>query len=156
MPDLDKAGQTVAAFSALLDDTPARAATARISPDAWTLGEITGHMVDSACNNHLRFAWLLLKDLHGFPPYETEAFVAAQRYADYDFPALCDLWKSYNAFLLHLLSIAPKKALTNVWIREDGRFTLDFLMDDYYAHMRIHAEHYATRKAEVMAFLESA
>jgi len=151
MPDLDKARETVAAFSALLDATAEHAAAVRISPEAWTLGEIVGHMVDSACNNHLRFAWLLLKDLQGFPPYETEAFVAAERYADYDFKSLCALWRSYNAFLLHLLATAPKAALSNAWIRDDGRFTLDFLMDDYYAHMRKHLEHYAARKAEVEA-----
>ena len=149
MFDRDAAVGDLAAFQALLDETPARAAHVRVAPDAWTLAEIVGHLVDSASNNHQRFARLRLGDLAGFPGYDAEPWVAAQDYDACDFALLAGLWTHYNALVLHLASTAPDRALGNVWETPDGGLTLEFLMTDYYAHLRLHTEHYARRLAEV-------
>lgn len=153
MPDIQSAQQAVAAFQELLDTTPAKAAHVRISPDAWTLTEIVGHLVDSANNNHQRFARLRLGDLEAFPGYEAEPWVQTQAYDDFDFGMLGSLWASYNALLLHLAAHTPEAALQNAWLRPDGPQTLEFLIEDYYRHLRLHTDHYRGRLAEITAHL---
>jgi hypothetical protein len=149
--DLEKARAAVSAFQDLLDKTPPEAATVRIAPDAWTLTEIVGHLIDSAGNNHQRFARLRLGNLEGFPGYEAEAWVRAQDYAACDFQTLSGLWTHYNALLLHLAATTPPAARQNAWVRPEGSQSLEFLVADYYAHMGKHIEHYARRLAEVEA-----
>ncbi|MEF2229290.1 MAG: DinB family protein [Pseudodesulfovibrio sp.] len=75
MFDTKKAETALADFRRLLDATPAEAAHVRIAPDAWTLAEIVGHLIDSAGNNHQRFVRLRFGDLAGFPAYDTEPWV---------------------------------------------------------------------------------
>ena len=156
MIDLDKARATVAAFQALLDRTPPEAVAVRLAPDAWTLTEIVGHLVDSASNNHQRFARLRLGDLEGFPAYETEAWVSAQGYAACDFHMLTGLWTAYNAFLLRLAATTPENARADAWMRPDRPLTLEFLVADYYVHLGKHVEHYATRLADLASALARA
>jgi hypothetical protein len=149
MIDLKIAHDTVAAFQQLLDKTPVEAAIIRIAPDAWTLAEIAGHLIDSASNNHQRFARLRLGNLEGFPGYETQTWVTAQHYDTCDFKMLAGLWTSYNAFLLHLVETTPPWARKNVWVTSRSYYDLDFLITDYYEHLRIHTDHYAERLAAI-------
>jgi len=151
MIDLDKATEAVTRFQALLDRTPPEAANVRIAPDAWTLSEIAGHLIDSASNNHQRFARLRLGNLDGFPGYEAETWVRAQDHDSCPFHILSRLWTSYNAFLLHLAETMPQAALRNVWMKPEGQVTLECLVNDYFGHLSLHAEHYAKRLAEVDA-----
>ncbi|MEZ7195854.1 DinB family protein [Pseudodesulfovibrio karagichevae] len=139
----------VDAFDRLLAATPAEVAHIRPVPDAWPLTEIVGHLVDSASNNHQRFARLRLGDLDAFPGYEAEAWVAAQGYDGFDFAALADLWRRYNALLLHLAATTPEAALGNRWTSQGKPLTLEFLVRDYYEHLSLHTAHYARRLAEV-------
>ncbi|MCA1946234.1 MAG: DinB family protein [Desulfovibrio sp.] len=154
---LPAARRIVADMQALLDSTPLAAAHVRVAADAWTLGEIVGHLIDSASNNHQRFARLRLGNLDGFPGYKAEAWVLAQDYAACDFPMLAGLWTQYNALLLHLAATTPAAALGHVWRRPDhagGPLTLEFLVADYYDHLRLHCQHYGDRLAEVLALQE--
>ncbi|AGW13937.1 DinB family protein [Megalodesulfovibrio gigas] len=156
MFNIDQARSIVADMQALLDATTPAAATVRVSPDAWTLGEIVGHLIDSASNNHQRFARLRLGHLEGFPGYDAEVWVQAQHYAACDFHTLAALWTHYNALLLHLAATTPPEVLDNRWMRPaaaGGPMTLDALITDYYAHLRLHLEQYAGRLAEVKTSL---
>ncbi|WP_338669236.1 DinB family protein [Pseudodesulfovibrio methanolicus] len=139
----------VEAFDRLLSATPPEVAHIRPAPDAWTLTEIVGHLVDSASNNHQRFARLRMGDLDSFPGYEAEAWVKAQGYDGFDFAALAGLWRQYNAFLLHLAATTPETAAGNAWASEGKSLTLESLVGDYYEHLSLHTEHYARRLAEV-------
>ena len=152
--DTDKAQQIVASFQTLLDQTPFEAANVRLARKTWTLAEIVGHLVDSASNNHQRFARLRLGDLDDFPGYDAESWVAAQRYNDCSFSHLTSLWTHYNKLLLHLATTTPPRALTHVWRTPDGDKSLDFLLTDYYDHMGMHVGHFATRLAEVTTALK--
>lgn len=154
MIDMDKARSAVAEFQALLDDTPQETAHVRVGPDAWTLAEIVGHLIDSAANNHQRFVRLRFSDLEGFPGYDAEPWVQVQQYDGCDFGMLKTLWASYNALLLHLAANTPEEASPREWRRKSGPLTLEFLVADYYEHMRGHMEHYARRLAEVQTFLK--
>jgi len=149
MIDLDKATLAVAGFQALLNRTPPEAVNVRVSSEAWTLSEIVGHLIDSASNNHQRFARLRLGNLDGFPGYEAETWVRAQDHDSCHFTILSQLWSAYNAFLLHLAETIPHTSLQNAWMKPEGPLTLGFLVNDYFSHLNLHAEHYAKRLAEV-------
>jgi len=148
---MDKAKESVAAFQALLDGTPPEAVSVRVAPDAWTLGEIVGHLIDSASNNHQRFARLRLGPLEGFPGYEAESWVRAQGYAAMPFQELARLWSAYNGLLLRLAASTPVEAYGNAWAKPEGPVTLEFLVTDYFRHLDHHAGHYAKRLEEVRA-----
>jgi len=141
----------ISAFQDLLDKTPPDLAHLRPSSDAWTLTEIVGHLVDSASNNHQRFARLRLEDLENFPGYDAESWVYAQSYDTCDFKALSTLWTSYNMLLLHLATTTPQDVLKNVWTHQGEPQTLEFLIADYYSHLLLHIEHYSDRLAEVLS-----
>ncbi|WP_461210226.1 DinB family protein [Desulfocurvus sp. DL9XJH121] len=153
MFDKAEAVAVIRRFQGLMDRTPREAAHVRLGPDAWTLAEIVGHLIDSAGNNHQRFARLRLGDLEGFPGYAAEPWVAAQEYDSCAFADLAALWTGYNALLLHLAERTPAEAGGNAWLTPEGRKTLDFLVEDYYAHLALHVEQYAARLDEVLAAL---
>ena len=50
-------------------DLPDKALKFRPSEDAWSVKEITGHLIDSASNNHQRFVRLQLLEKLTFPDY---------------------------------------------------------------------------------------
>lgn len=150
MAHFKDANVIIGEFQKLIDATPPEAAHIRIQTDAWTLTEIIGHMVDSASNNHQRFARLQHGDLDSFPAYDAEPWVAAQPYDGMDFETLAALWTSYNRFLLHLAEQTPAKLLTNAWLHEGKSMSLGFLIDDYYRHIQMHVDHYRKRLAEAL------
>ncbi len=149
--ELAQAEALVARFQILLDGTPSEAVHVRVADDAWTLAEIVGHLIDSAANNHQRFARLRLGDLDDFPGYDAEPWVAAQQYDRCAFSLLKILWGSYNLLVLHLAATMPEQTRSNVWNRETGPLTHGFLVADYYRHLQDHVEHYARRLAEIQA-----
>lgn len=148
---INEARETIQSFQGLLDTTPREACHVRISPDAWTLAEIVGHLIDSASNNHQRFARLRFGDLDHFPGYDAEPWVAQQKYDDLDFETLTQLWSGYNMLLLHLAETTPDDVKGNAWRTPNGPRTLEFLIEDYYRHLRLHIRHYQERLAEVRA-----
>ncbi len=157
MLDMKVARDIVAAFQELLDKTPERATGVRVVPDdpgSWTLGEIVGHLIDSAANNHLRFCRLRMGNLENFPGHEAEPWVRAQDYQACDFGTLSRLWAGYNELLLFLTATTPATALANEWIRPEGSQTLESSISGYYGHLRLHTEHYAKRLEEVMTILD--
>lgn len=149
MVDPESARQSVALFQSLLDKTPESAWHVRVGPDAWTLAEIVGHLIDSASNNHQRFARLRFGDLEGFPGYDAEPWVQAQGYDSCDARQLCALWSAYNGLLLHLAETMPGNVAGNVWRTNGEALSLEFLVNDYYAHLRLHTRQYEERLSEV-------
>jgi len=149
MFDLVKAQQTVADFQALIDRTPHEKGHVRLTPEAWTLTEIIGHLIDSASNNHQRFVRLRFGDLDNFPAYDAEPWIAAQAYDELEFKDAAGLWALFNGYLLTMLANTPKEALENVWRKKEWSQSLDFLMTDYYEHMQLHVTHYRERLAEL-------
>lgn len=136
-------------YKSLLEGTPNEVWNVQIGTDKWTLGEITGHLVDSAVNNHQRFVRLRFGNLESFPGYEAEPWVEAQQYASFDKKTLINLWQCMNELLLRIAFMSPKGALEHCWKTEKGDQTLSFLITDYYEHMKIHIEHYRARLTEI-------
>ena len=106
----------------------------------WSIKELVAHLVDSASNNHQRFIRLQQTEELVFPGYDAEEWRRISKAAGMDYMPLVDLWYSYNRYLLGIIARADPGALENVWISGDGRTSLGFLIEDYYAHLIWHED----------------
>ena len=105
----------------------------------WTKKELLGHLVDSASNNHQRFVRLQLADDLRLPKYEQEGWVRVQQYRTTDWLSLVELWSAYNLHLARVMMAATPETLAHTCRVGDGEpVTLQFLMEDYIAHMHHH------------------
>jgi hypothetical protein len=119
-------------------------ASKRYDPKEWTLKEIIGHLVNSACNNHQRFIGLQFVSEMKFPEYqkfhldwlEREQF-NAMNYAD-----LVLLWRQYNIFMAHLIENVDKSKLGNSFVNIDKTQTLKELILDYVNHLKGHLKQF--------------
>ena len=69
MFDLEGFRSAVDHLHTLIEQTDEAAAGIQLSSDAWSLKEIVGHLIDSASNNHQRFARLREGPLEESPAY---------------------------------------------------------------------------------------
>ena len=127
-------------------------ASRRPGPDKWSIKEIIGHMIDSACNNHRRFVMAPDKEDMDFEGYAQENWVKIQQYQAADWHGLLRLWEAYNLHISYVMEIIPaevrqrkhhKHSLqTMAWITvpSDEPVTLDYLMEDYLGHLKHHLQ----------------
>jgi hypothetical protein len=149
--DLDGFRRTVGELATVLRAAPPELTATQLAADKWSLREIVGHLVDSASNNHQRFVRLQDAPRLQFPGYQAERWVQLQRPNLLPWATLVGLWESYNELLLHLAAGARPDCLGNVWETPEGPRTLEFLIADYYRHLRDHTEHFRKRLAELSA-----
>ena len=121
----------------------------RPASDKWSLKEIIGHLIDSASNNHQRFVRLQLGDLQGFPNYDKDLWIAAQKYNAMDWKDITALWSSYNHILLKVIEHMDTNAIGNVWLLDDKELSLEFIVNDYYRHLEWHIGHFEERLKEL-------
>lgn len=107
---------------------------------AWSSREVLGHLIDSAANNHHRFVRIQHTDALDFPPYDQEAWVASQQYADCEWAELIELWVAYNRHLVHVLRVMPDEHLDKP-CHVDGTSEPQSMADvawSYLEHMQHH------------------
>jgi hypothetical protein len=125
-----------------LDETTVRH---KPTPERWSISEVVGHMVDSACNNHQRFVRAQAVEQLAFPAYDQNAWVAAGDYQRLEWRSLVELWHCYNQLIAHIMAqIADSQRATRCTIGNNDPVTLGFVMDDYLVHM----QHHLTKIAE--------
>ena len=108
----------------------------------WSPKEELGHLIDSAANNHIRFACALIEPEFRGPPYAQNDWVRVHRYRELAWSTLVDFWFHYNNFLLTLLARVPEDKLQTVcFIGTDKSVSLQFLIEDYVLHMQHHIDH---------------
>jgi hypothetical protein len=111
----------------------------RPAPNAWSKKEILGHLIDSASNNHQRFVRLQLARNLSLPKYDQEGWVRVQRYQLTDWGDLIELWRAYNLHLARVVrDVAPDMLGNLCRVGDDEPVTLQFLIEDYVAHMEHH------------------
>jgi hypothetical protein len=122
----------------------------RPAPGKWCAKEIIGHLIDSAANNHQRFVRGRWQEELVFPGYEQDVWVGVQEYAVAPWPALLNLWVSYNLHLGRVMrSMPPEIRLRErhrhnfdqlAWrpVAQGTPTTLDYLMQDYVGHLQHH------------------
>ncbi|WP_257669810.1 DinB family protein [Parapedobacter tibetensis] len=108
------------------------------SPEKWSKKEILGHLIDSATNNHQRFVRVQFEDCPSIW-YDQDNWVAYSRHQQVPKEQLIAFWASYNRYLAILLSHIPNENLQcTCRMRDGGVVTLNFLIDDYVAHLEHH------------------
>ena len=116
----------------------------------WSAREVIGHLIDSACNNHRRFINNQDGDRLVIDPYEQNAWVTRNRYADTPATELVPMWAAYNRQIARVLEAVPDAVLNRArGPLADYQFTymerpateyatLGYLAEDYVAHLRHH------------------
>lgn len=111
----------------------------RPAPDRWTIAEVLGHLIDSAANNHHRFVRAQFVEELVFPKYEQNDWVAAQHVNECDWQSLVELWHRYNHHLAHVIEHARHDCLGHrCIIGPYSPVSLEFLIEDYVAHLKHH------------------
>lgn len=128
------------------------AAARRPAPGKWSSKEIIGHLIDSAAVNHQRFVRARWQEDLVFPGYAQEEWVAAQEYQTAPWEELVGLWHAYNLHIARVMSATPQGVLRREreghnldeigWrsVPRDQPATLEYLMEDYVAHLRHHLD----------------
>ena len=115
----------------------------RPSEDAWSIKEITGHLIDSAANNHQRFIRLQLLEQLTFPDYGQDNihWVRIQNYQNRTWEELLGLWRFYNVQLAYVIRSVDPSCLNHAWqLDAQNRVTLFDLMTDYLRHIEAHLD----------------
>jgi len=108
-------------------------------PDKWTIKEILGHLIDSACNNQQKFVRAMAQTGVEFPKYEQEHWVESQKYNQIRWDELIRFWESFNLHIAHIIENVDPNLLSNtITIDGAGPFTLEFIMSDYNQHLKHH------------------
>lgn len=109
------------------------------SADRWSIIEVVGHLVDSACNNHQRFIRAQESESLTFPKYDQNAWVTNNGYESADWESLVELWHHYNLQLARVIrKIPPEQLETKCFIGDNEACTLEWLAQDYLDHLRHH------------------
>ena len=142
-------GRTVAQAKPMLTSLTNADTSTRPSPTKWSKKEILGHLLDSASNNHQRFVRAALQGELTFPGYEQDKLVELQSFNDIDWSFLVDHWASYNRFLAHVVSVLPATvAEVRCNIGNNPPATLEFIAEDYVAHLKHHLNQIVGKKFE--------
>jgi hypothetical protein len=115
--------------------------------DSWSRKEELGHLIDSAVNNHVRFAAASLQNDYSGPTYEQDGWVRVHGYHEMPWLSIVDSWRQHNELLLRLVKRIPEERLTTPCrIGAADPVTLRFLIEDYVLHMQHHLDHILTRE----------
>ena len=134
---------------ALVLSVPEARTAERPAGGGWCVREILGHLIDSACNNHRRF--IINQDVETLiiDPYDQNAWVARNRYAERQAGELAALWAVYNRHLAHVLEGMPPAVLNqprgpiaglgfSYISTTDSTASIGHLADDYIGHLKHH------------------
>lgn len=118
------------------------------TPERWSIAEVVGHLIDSACNNHQRFIRAQAEEELHFPKYDQNLWVARANYQQIPWPDTVQLWSLYNLQLSHVIRNIPETKLeTHCTITPYEPCTLRFLITDYVDHLNHHLEKIQERVA---------
>ncbi len=114
----------------------------RPAPSAWSPKEELGHLLDSAANNHQRIVRAQLEDNPAMPGYQQNSWVEMHAYQRREWEELIELWKALNRQLLAAAEAVPDSAWSrSLTVAGSEPLTLQFVFEDYVAHMLHHLEH---------------
>jgi DinB superfamily len=110
-------------------------------PGKWSPKEELGHLIDSASNNHLRFAGAAIQAEFRGPTYAQNDWVRLHGYRGMPWETIVDFWSEYNRLLATLAANIPDAHLERpCFIGHHAPVTLRFLIEDYVFHMQHHID----------------
>src|SRR3954452_978925 len=80
-------------------------------PGKWSPKQELGHLIDSATNNHIRFARAAIAQEFAGPGYAQDEWVRIHGYQEMPWQAVVDFWYQYNSFLAGLVERIPEDRL---------------------------------------------
>jgi DinB family protein len=108
-------------------------------PEGWLRKELLGHLVDSACVNHVRFVFAATAGSYEGPTYDQNAWVNLHGYARMPWAAILDQWRMRNTWIAETVTNLPVESLGAICkIGSNAPMRLDELIRDYLAHMEHH------------------
>jgi hypothetical protein len=125
-----------------LDDEKAASAP---KPGAWSPKQELGHLIDSAANNHMRFAVASIEGVYEGAGYTQDRWVEAHGYQDLPWTEIVELWYRYNLLLVHLVGRIAEGQMQNRCVIGSNAVILRFLIVDYVRHMQHHVDHVLSR-----------
>jgi hypothetical protein len=79
--------------------------------------------------------------------YQQDEWVRLHGYHEMAWTEIVDFWKRYNEFLVGLVKRIPEERLQTLCVVGDSSpVTLQFLIEDYVAHMQHHLDHILERE----------
>ncbi len=142
MPRLNLLRDLLQGVPGRLDKLPKDAVERRPTPSTWSPKEELGHLLDSAANNHQRIVRAQFEDKLAMPGYEQNRWVAVHAYQRRDWGELIELWRALNLQLLAAAEAVPDTAWPHtLTVAGSEPMTLEFVFDDYLAHMAHHLQH---------------
>ena len=141
--------QAIATLHDLLELVPDRLAKMSVgsieskpTSTNWSPKEELGHLLDSAANNHQRIVRAQFEDNLAMPGYEQNRWVTVHAYQRRDWKELIELWRALNLQLLAAAEAVPDSAwLRTLTVAGSEPLTLQFVFEDYLAHMLHHLRH---------------
>jgi hypothetical protein len=125
-----------------LDSLSKETAGSKPTPSGWSPKEELGHLLDSAANNHQRIVRAQLENNLAMPGYDQGAWVALHDYQRRDWRELIELWQALNRQLLAAAEAVPDSSwLRTLTVAGSEPLTLQFVFEDYVAHMLHHLQH---------------
>lgn len=114
----------------------------KATPTTWSPKEELGHLIDSSANNHQRIVRAQLEDNLAMPGYDQNRWVALHAYQRRDWSELIDTWQALNRQLVMAAEAVPASTWSHtVTIAGSEPVTLNFVFQDYVAHMVHHLRH---------------
>ena len=123
---------------------------AKPAPNKWSKIEILGHLIDSAYNNHQRFARAWDKDDLNFEGYAQDNWVRKNNYQERDVQEVLHLFIASNNHIAHLISQLDSELMHKTTtshnfdkigmrpVAKGASTNLAFLIEDYIFHMKHH------------------
>ncbi|MFZ3263842.1 MAG: DinB family protein [Terriglobales bacterium] len=125
-----------------LGKVPRDSVESKPTPTNWSPKEELGHLLDSAANNHQRIVRAQFEDNPAMPGYEQNRWVAVHAYQRRDWKELTEVWQALNRQLLAAAEAVPDSAwLRTLTVAGSEPLTLQFVFEDYLAHMLHHLQH---------------
>lgn len=131
----------LAELRALTDDRAAQAP----KPGSWSPKQELGHLIDSAANNHMRFAVASIEGAYEGAGYTQDRWVEAHGYQALAWTEIVELWYRYNLLLAHLIEHIAEENMRNRCVVGASGVTLRFLIVDYIRHLQHHVDHVLSR-----------
>src|SRR4030095_12359876 len=147
----------IAALPGRLAGISQERASTKPSPESWSAKQELGHLIDSAANNHQRIARAQLEDNLALPGYDGDRWVEIHGYHNREWNDLIAQWRSGDAQLLAAAKAAPQEAWSHpLTVGGSEPMTLEFVLDDYVAHMASHLRHIGVKVDDILAATTSA